>query len=72
MKLEKNEYTTKGFLQYLKRKFKKKPNGVPFTLNDVHQYCLRGYLPYRYGGHHLEVQNIEGIKIIKLIKNEKD
>ena len=68
MKLEKGEYTTKKFLELLKSEFKQKINGRQFTTNDVAQYILRGYTPYRYGRYKLTAKTQEGIRIITVIK----
>ena len=66
MKLLKGEFTTSGFLEYLKKEFGNKVTERPFNSNDVAQYLSRGYTPYRYG--HLTVSSTiqEGVRIIKV------
>jgi hypothetical protein len=66
MKLAKGEYTTSGFLEFLKSEYKKKVNGKEFTSNDIAQYLLRGYTPYRYGGLKISSLLEEGVRIIKV------
>jgi len=66
MKLGKGEYTTRGFIDYLKSTYGGKINGNKFTPNDIAQYLRKGTTPYRYG--HLKVSSsvVEGIRIIKV------
>lgn len=70
MKLVKGEFTTKGFLDLLKKKFVNKINGKQFTSNDVAQYLIRGYTPHRYGNLHLSSTIEEGVRIIT-VKEEQ-
>ncbi len=70
MKLEKNEYTTESFLEFLKKKFEKKISGEEFTTNDIAQYLIRGRIPYRYGRYKLTSKKQQGIRIIT-VKEEK-
>lgn len=70
MKLEDNEFTTKTFLEHLKKKFKTKTNGEEFTTNDVAQYLRRGYTPYRYGNIQITSEVQGGIRIISITKPE--
>lgn len=64
MKLEKNEYTTQSFLEFLEKKFGKKMTGAPFDKNDIFHYIRRGYTPYRYGGLKLKAKKQNGVRII--------
>jgi hypothetical protein len=66
MQLEHNEYTIKGFITYLEKKYGAKITGKPFNSSDVCQYEMRGYLPFRYGGNKIIGKTIQGIKIIAL------
>ena len=66
MELGKNEYTIQSLLEYLQKKYKEKITGKEFNHSDVAQYCLRGNLPYRYGGNKLLIKKESGIKIITL------
>lgn len=68
MKLAKGEYTTQGFLEFLKQKFIKKTTGKEFTPNDVAQYLLRGRTPYRYGFMKLNSSKIDGVRIICVVE----
>lgn len=72
MQLEVGEYTTQGFLDFLKEKYGKKINGKEFTSNDVAQYLLRGYTPHRYGNLKISTSSQEGIRIIKVKQEEKE
>lgn len=64
MKLEKNEYTTSGLLDYLREKYKCKLNGKMFTTNDVAQYIIRGMIPHRYGGEKISAALCQNVRII--------
>lgn len=68
MNLAKNEYTTQTLLDLLKKKYKKKITGEEFNHSDIAQYCLRGNIPYRYGGQKLKVSRDKGVKIIQVIE----
>lgn len=70
MKLEDGEYTTAGFVDYLKEKFGNKINGKEFNSNDVAQYLKRGYTPHRYGNLKITAETQSGIRIIKITKDE--
>ncbi len=70
MKLEENEYTIKSFLSYLEKKFGTKISGKPFNASDICQYQIRGYIPYRYGGHKITCKDKYGIKIITLSEDK--
>lgn len=67
MKLEKNEFTSRGLIDHLTERFGTKHSGKPFTISDVTQYARRGFLPHRYGGNKLEIQKQQGIKIIRVL-----
>jgi len=69
MTLEENEYTIKSLMDYLNKKFKK-DSGGDFNHSDISQYCIRGYLPYKYGGEIISMSVQHGIKIIKLYENK--
>lgn len=71
MKLEENEYTTESFLELLTEKFGLKITGEPFTANDVAQYLIRGYTPYRYGYIKISATVEKGVRIIKVITEVK-
>jgi hypothetical protein len=64
MVLKKNEYTTPMLIDFLTQEYKCKLSKEPFTQSDIAQYCLRGYLPHRYGGNKLTVEKTSGIKVI--------
>ncbi len=66
MKLDKNEYTISSLKDFLVKKFGKKTTGKEFTIGDIHQYLIRGYLPHKYGGNTITVKTQNGIKIITL------
>lgn len=68
MKLASGEFTTTSFLNFLKSEFEKKINGKEFTSNDVAQYLIKGYTPYRYGRLKLSSKIEDGIRIIKVKK----
>jgi hypothetical protein len=67
MKLEKNEYTSRGLIEMLSDKYGTKHSGKKFNVGDITQYARRGFLPYRYGGNKLEVDHVQGIKIIRVL-----
>ncbi len=69
MKLEDNEYTIQSLMKRLNNKFKK-ASGEPFNHSDISQYCIRGYIPYKYGGEIIEINEEHGIKIITLHENK--
>lgn len=64
MKLEEGEYTTQSFISYLTEKYGNKVSGEPFTTNDIAQYLIRGYTPYRYGGIKIKSKVQEGVRFI--------
>lgn len=66
MTLEQNEFTTNSLVSYLNNEFGGKLSNKNFNHSDIAQYCIRGYLPYRYGGNKLLIKYEEGIKIIVL------
>lgn len=67
MKLAKNEFTTSSLLRFLEDEYGTKLSGKHFNQSDIAQYCLRGNLPYRYGGNKLKIDYVENIKIITLL-----
>lgn len=69
MILEANEYTIQSLIDKLNKEYKKK-SGKKFNHSDISQYCIRGYLPYKYGGQFIEETEQYGIKIIKLHENK--
>lgn len=70
MQLGENEFTTSSLISHLTKVHTKKISGEDFNHSDVAQYCIRGYLPYRYGGNSITIKYQEGIKIITLGLNE--
>lgn len=66
MQLDTNEFTTNSLIIYLTKKFGKKISGYDFNHSDIAQYCMRGYLPFRYGGDKITIKHDSGIKIISL------
>ena len=73
MTLEENEYTIQSLIDKLNKKYKKKFKkgpGKEFNHSDICQYCLRGYIPYKYGGEIIETSIQHGIKIITLHENK--
>lgn len=66
MELKDGEYTTNSLIAFLTKKFGQKTTKKDFNHSDIAQYCLKGYLPYKYGGNKLTVTYPGGIKIIKL------
>lgn len=68
MQLEQNEYTIKGFISYLEKKYGAKITGKPFNSSDIAQYEYRGYTPWRYGGQQITGKTVHGVKIIVLGK----
>jgi len=66
MELGANEYTIKTLKEYLNTKYKNKLSGKGFNNSDIAQYCMRGYLPHRYGGNVLDISVVAGVKIITL------
>lgn len=66
MKLEKNEYTTNSLISFLTKKFGTKFTGQEFNHSDIAQYCIRGFIPYKYGGQKITVKHEDGLKIIVL------
>lgn len=70
MKLEKGEYTTKGFIEYLQKKHGGKVTGNKFTNNDIAQYIIKGHLPYRYGRTKITSKMYDGVRIIKIESSE--
>lgn len=71
MKLEKNEYTTDTFIDYLNSKYGSKITEEPFNKNDVAQYVKRGMTPYRYGALKLSSKRQFGIRIIVIEDGSK-
>jgi len=71
MKLEENEYTIKSLIDMLNKKFTK-ASKKKFNHSDISQYCIRGYLPYKYGGQLIETREEHGVKIITLKPNENE
>lgn len=65
MELESNEYTIQSLMDKLNKEFKK-ASGKPFNHSDISQYCIRGYIPYKYGGQIIEINEEHGVKIITL------
>lgn len=70
MNLEENEYTITSLIDYLSNNFKTKISKKRFNNSDICQYCMRGYLPYRYGGNKLTFRYEAGVKIITLGDSE--
>lgn len=71
MKLEEGEYTTQSFIEFLKKTYGNKIGGKEFTANDIAQYLLRGYTPYRYGNLKITASTQDGIRIIKVAADDK-
>lgn len=71
MKLDKGEYTTQGFLEFLNKEYGEKLSGKKFSSNDLAQYLIRGYTPYRYGHLMISSKIQEGVRIITTEKKEK-
>lgn len=69
MELKENEYTIKSLIDRLNSKFKK-ASGKKFNHSDISQYCIRGYIPYKYGGEIITIEEQHGVKIITLHENE--
>ena len=81
MHFEKHEYTTEGLIKYLSENYSKinnkNPSGIRnprrrFTKDDLGQYLIRGYLPYRYGGNKITSNKIGGIRVIYLWLTERE
>lgn len=70
MKLEKGEYTTKGFIEYLQKRFGGKINGKKFTNNDIAQYLIKGRIPYRYGRTEITSKMYDGVRIITIVDSK--
>jgi len=66
MNLKSNEFTIQGLIKHLNDRFGSKITGNPFNDYDIAQYCIKGNIPYRYGGNKIVIRKIQGIKIIKL------
>lgn len=71
MTLAENEYTIQGLIDRLNKKFKK-ASGKKFNHSDISQYCIRGYLPYKYGGELISMDEEHGVKIITLTENKNE
>lgn len=72
--LKSNEYTVKMLIAYLKKQFGTKDSGEEFNKSDIKQYCLKGFLPWRYGGNQLvEDKNpTSGLLTITMLDNPHD
>lgn len=67
------DYTFTGLCNYLNDKYGSKridgkETGNEFNHQDIQQYCRRGYLPKKYGGHTIEVIKDEhlGITLLRI------
>jgi len=69
MILEENEYTIQALIDRLNKRFSKASN-KKFNHSDISQYCIRGYIPYKYGGEIISISEQHGIKIITLNENK--
>jgi hypothetical protein len=66
MELQDNQHSIKSLKDMLNKKYGSKVSGEKFNDSDIAQYCLRGALPYRYGGNELKVESVKGFKIITI------
>ena len=62
------DFTTRKLVNFLNVKYGQKKDGSKFTLGDIQQYLMRGYLPRAYGHHPIErIYNEEtGLKFIRV------
>lgn len=72
MKLEDNEFTTQSFIEHLTKMFGSKINGETFNTNDIAQYLIKGYTPYRYGRIELTCKTQDGIRLITVVDKKKE
>lgn len=70
MQLDENEYTISSLIDYLENKYGNKITGKSFNSSDIAQYCMRGYIPFRYGGNKLTFKYIKGVKVITIGESE--
>lgn len=62
------DFTPSALVRHLNDCFESKGSGKTFTIRDVQQYTLRGFLPKAYGGNSIEIirQDKIGIKVLRL------
>jgi len=62
------DFTPSALVRHLNECFQSKSSGKEFSIRDVQQYTLRGFLPKAYGGNNIEViqQDKIGIKLLRL------
>lgn len=62
------DFTTVRLVDFLNDKYQFKKTGEKFTLNDIQQYLIRGFLPKRYGHHPIaRIENEEiGVKLVRV------
>jgi len=65
---QKTDFTPMALVRWLNKTYKTKKSGTVFTMQDVQQYEIRGYLPKQYGGHNIEtlVDADVGIKVLRI------
>lgn len=62
------DFTPSALVRWLNDEFESKTSGREFTIRDVQQYTMRGFLPKQYGGNVIEVieEDEIGIKVLRI------
>jgi len=62
------DFTPSTLVRWLNSEYKHKSSGREFTIRDVQQYTMRGFLPKHYGGHTIQIieEDSIGIKVLRI------